>query len=352
MIYVTTGAIFRARLCPSLSTTICSTLQTSLAAPRSRSWPAGWQARICYFKAVKAILPTELLDNIVYWLLVQKRGFSSIAAFASTSHRFRQIALRRYYAVLHVRSAQHWVRSCHIAGMFTWVRSLTASTTVFRFKIDGLARFKSLSSVELDFSGDGLSTQSSRVALLLNNMTADLTRMKLTHLPRVDSTLVALIASRFPSLNNLELSCVERLDEHCCWLCYEESSTCCIHSPIPDAFSSVDSLVTSFCKALMSLNHLETLFLGVFLSDADVLARHLERCATTVVPSPRMGYYNLPPPFGPDKCAICGAEHRAAVQDRERRAKALFKQSLPSLQNIAFSSWFSAPESMGPDTSR
>ncbi|KAH9893519.1 hypothetical protein C8Q73DRAFT_536642 [Cubamyces lactineus] len=285
-------------------------------------------------------LPAELLDSVVYWLLVSGRSaFSSIAAFALASHQCRQIALRRYYAVLHVRSAPHWVRTCRIPGMFLWVRSLSASTTAFRYKMDGLALFTSLRALEMDFSGDGLSTQASRATLLFKNMTAGLTRMKLTHLPRIDSALLSLVASRFPTLITLELSCVERLDEHCCWLCFEESSTCCAHSPIPGEYATVDSFLSSFCRALKSLERLETLFLGIFLSDADVLARHLERCATVIMASPRTGYYPAPP-FGPDKCAVCCAEHAVATRSRENRAKATMVAAIPSIRSVEFCSWF------------
>lgn len=66
--------------------------------------------------------------------------------------------------------------------------------------------------------------------------------LKLTFLPRVDTTLLSLVAAHFPSLTTLDLSSVERLDEQCCWLCFQESSSCIVHSPIPDMFPSVDHL--------------------------------------------------------------------------------------------------------------
>ncbi|KAI0369138.1 hypothetical protein BV20DRAFT_946832, partial [Pilatotrama ljubarskyi] len=288
-------------------------------------------------------VPPEILDDITLCLLSQKRAFSSIAAFALASHQCRQIALRRYYEVLHIRSAQHWVRICQIAGTSEWVRSLDAQTTSFRYKMDGLSQFTSLRALDLDFSGDGLSTQNCRATLLFKNMTARLTRMKLTHLPRIDFTLLSLVASRFPSLEALELSCTELLDTSCCWLCFEESSTCVVHSPIPDAFTTVHSLAKKICIALEPLAMLKTLHLGIFLSDAEVLARHLDRCAAIAIASPRTGYY-IAPPFGPEKCAVCRPEHGAAVLERERLAEALFKKSLPTLVLVSFSSWFSASQ--------
>ncbi|KAI0358019.1 hypothetical protein OH77DRAFT_1474762 [Trametes cingulata] len=286
-------------------------------------------------------IPAEILDHIVFWLLRERRAFSSISAFALASHRFRQVAFRRYFAALHVRSAVHWVRTCQIVGTFTWVRSLEASTTFFRYKMDGLSHFTSLRSLELDFSGDGLSTQNSRAGLLFKNMTAALIRLKLTHLPRIDSTLLSLVASRFSSLETLELSCTERLDIQCCWLCFEESSTCVVHSPIPDAYVTAETLARSFCRALTPLSALKSLHLGIFLSDADVLIRHLDRCAAVAIASLRTGYYPAPP-FGPSKCAVCRAKHETAVLERERTTAALFKSLLPSLLVVGFSSWFSA----------
>ncbi|KAI9064791.1 hypothetical protein FKP32DRAFT_1611026 [Trametes sanguinea] len=296
-------------------------------------------------------LPIELVDYIVHLVLATGRSFSSISAFSLVSHQFRQIALRRYYATLHVRSIRHWVRSCHIKGMFDWVRSLAASTTVFRHKLDALAQFTSLRSLELDFSADGLSTQTSRATLLFRNMSAQLTWLKLTHLPRIDLGLLSLVATRFPNLVTLELSCTERLDEHCCWHCLEESSTSCMHSPIPETFASADILITKMCKALRPLEKLETLLLGIFLSDADVLVRHLERCAAIIIPSPRTGYYSAPP-FGPDKCSICHAEHGSVVQERERLASAMLRQLLPSVKAVKFSSWFAEAPIRMENTSR
>lgn len=121
-------------------------------------------------------------------------------------------------------------------------RSLSASSTFFRYKTSYLLQFTLLTTLELDFAGDGLATQNTRATLLFKNIAAELTRMKLTHLPRIDTALLSLIASRFASLNVLELSCTERLDEQCCWLCFEESSTCTSHSPIPDLFVDVEHL--------------------------------------------------------------------------------------------------------------
>ncbi|KAI0642113.1 hypothetical protein C8Q79DRAFT_1003489 [Trametes meyenii] len=281
-----------------------------------------------------------MLDEIVVCLLARGHAFESIAAFTLVSHQFRQTALRRYYATLCVTSSAHWVRTCKIKGTSKWVRSLKGSTTFFRYKMDGLSQFMALGTLELDFSGDGLSTQGNRVTLLFKNMTADLTWMKLTNLPRIDCALLILVASRFPTLRTLELSCTERLDERCCWLCFEESSTCCVHSPIPDTYPTAESLATNFCNALVPLKRLESLYLGIFLSPADVLVNHVQRCTASIFASPGGELLYLLPPFGPNMCTLCYSQHAEVTREKERSVEALFKASLPSLLSVGFSSWF------------
>lgn len=235
--------------------------------------------------------------------------------------------------------------------------------------MDALARFTSLQSLELDFTTDGLATQKSRCSLLFKNVIADLTTLKLTYLPRIDTALLTFLAARFPSLMILGLSCTERLDEECCWLCFEESSSCTMHSPIPEQFSSIQKLTvrsplelvrirllstlvlqSTFANALKPLGRLEHLHLGIFLSDADVLTCHLDRCAAVVKSSPRTGYYSSPP-FGPDKCTICLAGHDTAVRERERMASTLMGTLLPSLKSIGWSTYF-AKDRPGDDVER
>ena len=133
-----------------------------------------------------------------------------------------------------------WLTICaHICS------ALRSSTSFFRFKMDGLAQYTLLRSLELDFAEDGLSTQRSRCLLLFKNMTADLTILAMTSLPRIDVPLLSMLSTRFPSLKTLTLSSTERLDKECCWLCYEESSGCTIHSPIPEVYPSVHALAVS-----------------------------------------------------------------------------------------------------------
>ncbi|KAI0687153.1 hypothetical protein C8T65DRAFT_819090 [Cerioporus squamosus] len=296
------------------------------------------------------VLPPEILDRIALLLVSDTAGFSTIASLSLVSWQFRQIAFRRYFTTLRVRSARHWVRLCRIDGMYSWVRSLDTYTPFFQYKLDALSCFASLRDLALDLSADGLATQRSRCVLLFQNVTADLCSLKLTYLPRIDVTLLSLLASRFPSLSQLELSCTERLDEQCCWICYEESSSCVVHSPIPDLFPSAERLASMFGNALKPLQKLEHLFLGIFLSGADMLNCHFDRCVTVVISSPRTGSHSSPP-FGPDRCAICLVEHGATVQERERIASALLAKMLPSLKTIGWSTYF-AKDRPGDDVER
>ncbi|KAI0741627.1 hypothetical protein C8Q80DRAFT_1260211 [Daedaleopsis nitida] len=298
----------------------------------------------------RAPLPSEVLDEIASVLLEQGAGFANIASVSLVSWQFRQIVLRRYFETFVVRSPKHWVEICRVEGFHYWVRDLRASSPFFQYKLDSLSRLTSLRSLTLDFSADGLSTQRSRCSLLFKNMTADLTTMKLTHLPRIDSALLTVIVARFPSLERLELSCTERLDERCCWLCLEESSSCTVHSPIPDVFCSAQQVANTFGTLLKPLAKLEHLFLGMFLSDADVLNCHLDRCAAVVISSPRAGFYSSPP-FGPDKCAICIAEHGVTVRKREHVASVLLGKMLSSLKTIGWSTYF-AKDRPGDDVGR
>lgn len=89
--------------------------------------------------------------------------------------------------------------------------------------------------------------------LLLENISADLYDLNFTDLAEVDHSMMQCIASKFTSLVSLELSCAERLDDSCCWSCFEESSTCFTHSPIPDTYSSCFTLVVSACNPLLTL---------------------------------------------------------------------------------------------------
>lgn len=105
-----------------------------------------------------------------------------------------------------------------------------------------LANFTNLKTLELDFSNDGLATQSQRAELLAQSLPATLTVIRLVCLPRIDPHILGLIAARCPALETLDTTTLERLDISCCWVCLEESSTCMVHSPIPDKYPDAREL--------------------------------------------------------------------------------------------------------------
>ncbi|KAH9940864.1 uncharacterized protein BXZ73DRAFT_42334, partial [Epithele typhae] len=290
-------------------------------------------------------IPSEVLDGIAESLLAGCHGFSSVGAFSLVSYQFRQVALRRYFAKLRIRSAKRWDACCRIRGACLWVRGLSALSASFGPHVGALLCFINLRYLDLDFSSEGLSTQSARARVILENITAALVVLKIRRLSRIDVILLTLIAGLFPSLSTLELSCTERLDLACCWICYEESSSCVIHSPVPELYPSANHLAKAFGRALQPLQRLKSVFLGVYLSDADMLYRHLDRCAAfPATPSPSSGHFFLAPPFGPDRCDTCKGEHHAVVRERERLASRTIAEQLPSLETIGWSSYFTREE--------
>ena len=112
-----------------------------------------------------------------------------------------------------------------------------------------LGRFIRLETLSLDFYHEGLSTQQTRILQLCRNLSPAaflyLTSLTVTHLPRIDTTTLRLIANAFPELLDLHMSCAERLEYSCCWYCFEDSLEGTIHSPIPEMFSSATSLAVS-----------------------------------------------------------------------------------------------------------
>ncbi|KAF9820858.1 hypothetical protein IEO21_01085 [Rhodonia placenta] len=278
-------------------------------------------------------------------MLTDKNTFSSIASFSLASYQFRQIAFRRFFYRLYARNSAHFERCCQIPGMFTWVRNLECSTKTLSTKPDLLAKFDRLQVVEIDFFPDGLATQTDRTKLLFVHLPATITELRLTFLPRIDTQLLCVIASRFPALEMLDLTCTDRLDEECCWLCYEESSSCAVHSPVPDIYLTVENLAAAFGDALKPLKKLEHLFLGIFLSDVDVLHQHLVHRGLEME---SLGDA-LTAPYGPDLCTFCKTGHQEATRKRELVASAWMARSLPSMKTITWSSFFAKSEP-GDDT--
>ncbi|KAH9943801.1 hypothetical protein B0H21DRAFT_474460 [Amylocystis lapponica] len=288
--------------------------------------------------------PVEVLDAIVGSLLFEKHAFSSIASFSLASYRLRQIALRRFFTRLFARSSTHWRHCCQISGISSWVRILESSSKTLTVHPNPLYQFRNLQSVIINFSSDGLATHQSRCKMLLTSLPSSLTHLSLTSLPQLTSALLILISSKFLALLVLELTCAERLDEDCCWLCYEESSSCTMHSPMPDVYSTLDDLVVAFAAALLPLQKLAHLSLGIFLSDLDVFYDHILHRDAVQSKTPE----EISPPFGPEACPLCVAEHAAHVRTRELFASAALASALRSLKTISWSTFF-AQEQPGDD---
>ena len=219
-------------------------------------------------------------------------------------------------------------------------RSLCASSQDLLHVPRQLARFTRLQMLSLDFYHEGLSTQRSRMLQLCNNLAASfyLTSLTITHLPRIDAPTLRTISHSFPELLDLYLSCTERLDYSCCWICYQESLGCTIHSPIPDTFPNGTMLGVSiirrkpyvadvqcpvpqrvFAEALHSLTKLTHLFLGIFLSDEVLPYKHVWHCLETC-------------------CMVC-EEELEKVRIREAAANFAFIERFKALKSIGWASF-------------
>lgn len=202
------------------------------------------------------------------WAVITEPVFSTIAGFSLASYQFRQIALRQYFARLYAHSKESWHNLCQIPGIYSWVRlvltprpnpcqnpklklhicaythfsDLDCLSTSILSDISHLLHFSNLQHVHVDFSPEGLHTQRTCIRKILKCLPAELTLLELSYLPKLDVDLLHRVAKHFPHLTNLKLTCSERLINDCCWACYEESSSCTVHSPIPDNHVDVDDL--------------------------------------------------------------------------------------------------------------
>lgn len=96
------------------------------------------------------------------------------------------------------------------------------------------------------------------------------------------------------------------------------------------------------------LKKLETLHLGIFLSELDIFYAHI----TNHCPHPNGGalcLINKPfgpfwQPFGPDECTACQDMYAADVRKTELFASAALSRFLPSLKELSWSSFFALGE--------
>ncbi|EPT00995.1 hypothetical protein FOMPIDRAFT_1121547 [Fomitopsis schrenkii] len=259
----------------------------------------------------------------------RRLGFRQISSLSLSSFRLRQMTLKCCFATFRPRSPRQWACCTHICSTFD------SRTTDLSSEPAYLANLTNLGTLELDFSGDGLATQSQRAELLIKVLPPTLTVFRLVCLPRIDTHILSLIAARCPALETLDMTVVDRLDKSCCWYCLEESSTCTVHSPIPDMYPNVNELSIAFATALQPLKQLHHLYLGVCLSDSDVFDAHIGHCCNNDPAGSGIV------PFAPEECLVCAEErHEIGVRKRELMASAVMGGMLSSLQTISWASWF------------
>ncbi|KAF7370611.1 Deacetylase sirtuin-type domain-containing protein [Mycena sanguinolenta] len=296
------------------------------------------------------ILPAEIMEIVVEFTLQSHRAdatssrlFALIAPLTLASSQLRLLAFRRFLRHIILSDTEfsgnnsQWNRFFRLLDSldertngecFTWVRSLRApsKTLMGRFHSAQLAALTYLEELFVDLASEGFTTQK-HFLKLINNASPKLTVLALTSLPCIDIPLLRLIATAFPCLLDLYLSCTERLEFHC-WSCYEESLGRTIHSPIPGIFSDSRGMAIVFAKILKPLAHLAHLHLGIYLSDEMLIQYHIDHAEG-----------EERHPFGPELCTLCD-EVADEVQLRELTAALEFAQSLKALRTVGFSSFF------------
>ena len=117
-----------------------------------------------------------------------------------------------------------------------------------------LHSFRLLRSVYVTFHGHSIVNYNVPLHVLLGYLPNTVTDLTLADLPDISLGVLGVIAKKFLDLTKLELSCTERLDDACCWGCFEESSGCVNHSPIPDVFPSVEEMTVRYSGTYALIN--------------------------------------------------------------------------------------------------
>ncbi|KAL5492439.1 hypothetical protein ACEPAI_3886 [Sanghuangporus weigelae] len=283
------------------------------------------------------IFPAEILEFIVQEAYNSDHSFAAISGFASASYAFRQIALRYVYAHVHIGSRKRWTDGMpDVRELSRWVRSLCAAFQALSVpEAVNLRSFRLLRAVHITFKTETLANIHRTTFLLLENLPAEITELKLTDLPDVNMKMLYEIAQRFRALRSLEVNCAERLDSTCCWDCFEESSSCIWHSPIPGLFADPEEFTIALRNILRPLSKLEHLHLGVFLSTEDILFEHFTHahhfCGDGCVHAK---------PFGPEWCTICFERYAEDVRLAELQATLMLAQILKELRSMTWASFF------------
>ncbi|KAG2360466.1 hypothetical protein BDR07DRAFT_1514059 [Suillus spraguei] len=247
---------------------------TSPAPEQRESQPKGIlaadQKTITHLKTPQ--LPIEIVDYIAFFLFdsCPSGCFFHIHSFSLVCSQFRRVALRHYFSFIRVASAKQ-----------------LAAYTNFHFSLVS-RNAPNLKHLMVSFSSDGRQSQTSRLKrifsplaiTLIQRFPPQLTSLTMTNLWRIDVPLLKTVASTFPSVKVLHLSCSEQLDVSCCWPCFEESSTAVVHSPIPNYFNDITTLTDNFADSLKPLTQLTDIHLGIFLSDEEIVEKHVEHYNT------------------------------------------------------------------------
>ncbi|KAH8111049.1 hypothetical protein DFH11DRAFT_1799086 [Phellopilus nigrolimitatus] len=315
------------------STTLSLSRRSSVNSPKYVISPRPLKVSTVY---TNCILPTEILENVVFYAFNSDRCFSSISGFASASYAFRQIALRCACAHLRICSPKRWSNGIpKFSDLARWVRSLSGAAQAFAVPAAiNLQSFRLLRTVHVTFITQTIANLHRTVIPLLDALPATVAELSLTDLPDISVRVLCAVAQKFRALRSLELSCTERLDTACCWSCFEESASCVWHSPIPDVFGSVQEMTMTLKDVLHPLVKLEHLHLGFFLSQEDLFYEHVAHALSEDADE------GAGKPFGPEWCIPCFEQHARGVRLAELQAGLVLAQTLRALRTLSWGSFF------------
>ncbi|KAF4611217.1 hypothetical protein D9613_006667 [Agrocybe pediades] len=304
--------------------------------------------------------PMEILENIVKFLVTDWKEPITLIVFkkfvgpcALASKDLRYLALRIFFRHLGLKNIRQsralldylanvdsgYQKQGWTAG-YVWVRSLSSPHAVIPTIIKELTMLTNLKTINVDMDNSGLMLQRTYIDNLFASLgkaeiTTNIESLTLTNVPRIDIHLLTLVAKQFPRLVQLHLASAHGIDMDCCVSCYEESLSRISHSPIPDVFCDASSLGHAFGRALAPLSMLSTLFLGVYLSPADLLDRHMSHgsqadTCTGIRDMTLESVYN---------CSRCH-DYRQTTKENELLATHVLAERLESVETISWNTCF------------
>ncbi|KAG1793088.1 uncharacterized protein HD556DRAFT_1375396 [Suillus plorans] len=368
------------------------------------------QNKITHIKTPQ--LPIEVVDYIASFLFdsCPSGCFFHVHSFSLVCSQFRHVALRHYFSSIRVASAKQLAAytNFHFSLVsrnapgdsvgLDYVKTLIAPSHALEAASWNPSLYRNLKHLMISFSLDGRQSQTTRLKRIFSPpaipqlvpwFPPQLTSLTMTKLWRIDVPLLKTVASAFPSVKILHLSCSEQLDVSCCWTCFEESSTAVVHSPIPNYFNDITKLTDNFADSLEPLTQLTDLHLGIFLSDEEMVEKHIEHydtplefdhmhriAFTSKAASPPTGNVlsqletetttglisysvdqddkkeeshsgtcteDLPFPHGPELCRTCKLFGSASkVRTRELEASLALARKIKTLRTISWSSFFTS----------